>query len=249
MALRLLAEKPDGRRTTRVRRLLQQLTRVAGASRDWDVLFESYVQHLKQLPSRTPEQNRLRQRLADTRRRGRRRMVSDLLDLEIAKLRGDLGDITAHGAPSLLVVTQRFAELCLREGKALSDGFAQLGAVLDAEALHALRRSARRLRYAVEIYDQVSGQQSGSTKPWKMLQDLIGDLHDHHVLANWLDSQVVTDEKRGSAVLARAARAEAAWARTEVYRLHDELLAARPEAIVASGLVALGYPQPCSLIA
>jgi CHAD domain-containing protein len=247
VALSLLADKPEGRRAGRARRLLRQLTRTAGSSRDLDVLFDCYREHLKGLPIRTPEQNRLRHRLADARRRGRARMVEGLLDLPIARLRADLQALIQRGGSALAMVDQRCSALCDREGRALTEGFSALGAGLDPDALHALRRRARRLRYGVEIAQEVLGEASGAAKPWKTLQDLVGSFHDHHVLAQWLEAQAAADEKRGKPVLATAARAEAAWAHSTEVRLHDELLASRPGAIVVRGLSLLRRASQATL--
>ena len=114
-------------------------------------------------------------------------MVEGLLDLPIAHLRADLAEIVSRACLDLGVIDQRCRALGERESRKLQDGFAALGALLDVVALHALRRRARRLRYAVEVFLQIFGGETAATKPWKILQDHIGTLHDHHVLAEWLD--------------------------------------------------------------
>ena len=244
VALPLLVAKPDGRRARRAQGLLRQLTRAAGSSRDLDVLLESYDERLKTLSSRSEEQRLLRHRLASVRRRSRTRMVDHLLDLEISRLRGDLAGLVSHGGPPPAIVCERFAAMTTREFQFLHEGFTKLGAQLDAEELHALRRRARRVRYAVEVFDQIRNFDSAATKPWKTLQDLIGGIHDHHVLATWFDVQAKNDRTRGKAALAEAASDEAAWARATMHRLHAEFLAANPIAIVARGLAALGQTAP-----
>jgi CHAD domain-containing protein len=244
VALPLLVAKPDGRRAERARKLLQQLTRTAGSSRDLDVLLESYDERLKTVPERNAEQKLLRHRMASARRRSRARMVDNLLDLEISRLRGDLAGLIARGGPPPSVVCERFAAMSTQEFRFLHDGFTKLGSHLDAEELHALRRHARRLRYAVEVFDQIRSFESAATKPWKTLQDLIGVIHDQHVLAEWFDRQAKNDRAHGKDVLAAAASDEAAEARATMRRLHAEFLAADPIAIVARGLAALGLPLP-----
>jgi CHAD domain-containing protein len=205
-----------------------------------DVLLESYDERLKPLPSRSEAQQLLRHRLASARRRSRARMVDNLLDLEISRLRGDLAGLIARGGPPPSSVCERFAAMSAREFQCLHEGFARLGAQLDAEKLHTLRRRARRLRYAVEVFDQIRNFESTATKPWKILQDLIGVIHDHHVLAEWFDVQAKNDRARGKEALAETAHDEAAWARATMHRLHAEFLAATPIAIVARGISALG---------
>jgi CHAD domain-containing protein len=236
VAVSLVSDNPGGRRTKRARRLLQQLTRTAGSSRDLDVLFEIYDERLQALPTRTPEQACLRKRLADARRRGRRRMVEALLDVEVSQLRADLRELVARGGSPISVVDERVNELAQSEGQPLQEGLDALGALLDPVALHALRRRARRLRYGVDVIQAIAEENRGASKPWKMLQDLIGSIHDRHVLAEWLEAQAAADRKRGNHPMAAAAVADASWARSTMVRLHDEFIAARPHAIVAHGL-------------
>jgi CHAD domain-containing protein len=240
VALPLLAAKPEGRRAERARTLLRQLVRTAGSSRDLDVLLESYDARLEDVSPRSPEQNLLRRRLASTRRRGRARMVESLLDLPISRLRADLAALIARGGPPPSVVCERFAAASARELPVLQDGFAQLGPKLDAEVLHALRRRARRIRYTVEVFDQVRNFESTATKPWKALQDLIGVIHDQHVLADWFDAQAKAARDAGKDGLAVAASDEADWARSTMRQHHAQFLAADPIALVAKGLAALG---------
>lgn len=247
VAVRLLATKPDGRRAQRAERLLAGLTRVAGSTRDLDVLLATFDERLSALPARSPAQRRLRQRLAAVRRRSRARLVERLLDVPIARLRADLATLAARAAVDLATVYERLRETCAREGSKLQNGFATQGGLLDVMALHALRRRARRLRYAVEIHCELAEQTMAATKPWKELQDRIGVLHDHHVLAEWLDGQARTSRQRGQRAIATAASAEATWARQHMARLHDEVLAADPAALVRAGLAAAGItggPSP-----
>jgi len=244
VALRLLCGKPQGRRALRAQRFLAELTAAAGSARDLDVLLATLDERLRHVPARTAEQKRLRQRLAALRRRGRARMVQGLLDLPIARLRADLAALAPRACPDLAVLDRRFRALCEREGRKLQGGFAALGALLDVVALHALRRRARRLRYAVEVFLQVFGGEASATKPWKALQDHIGTLHDHRLLAEWFERQAAADQKRGQPALAAAAIAEAAWARDTMQRLHAEFLAADPSGLVRRGLDAVGFSVP-----
>jgi CHAD domain-containing protein len=246
VALRLLVRKPAGKRARRAQALLARLTRTAGAARDLDVLLDAFTRRLRQAGTRTAEQDRLRRRLASLRRRGRARMVSSLLDLPIAELRAELVQLTARADADLPQIHERCHATCTRESRRLLDGFAHLGAHLDVVALHALRRRARRLRYAVEIFLQARGGDSSATKPWRDLQDMIGALHDQHLLAEWLDRQAVADARRGQPDVAAAATAEAAWARRTMQRLHDELLAAGPAGLARRGVDAVGLPPPPS---
>ena len=240
IAVRMLSAKPEGRRARRVDHSLADITRTAGAVRDLDVLLGTLDERLRLLPARSAEQRKLHRRLADLRRRRRARMVQTLLDLDVASLRADLNALVRRACPEISAVAPRFRALCEREGRKLNEGFTTLGALLDIGALHGLRRRARRVRYAVEIYAQVFGLPGQPTKPWKSLQDLIGVLHDHHVLSEWFDQQAEADERRRNHAVATSARAEAAWARESVQRLHDALMAADPMTLVRRGLASVG---------
>jgi CHAD domain-containing protein len=224
--------------------LLQLLTRAAGASRDLDVMLSVYDQQLKSSAARTTEQKLLRRRLASARQRGKTNMVGSLLDLKISLLRSDLAALIAHGGPPATIIYERFSALIERDGLALYEGFSAIGPRLDAKLLHGLRRQARRVRYAVEVFDQVRNYESKATRPWKTLQELIGALHDHYVLAQWLENQAQADQKRGNANLAAEAVAQADSARTGMHRCHDEFLATAPITLVVQGLTALGFRSP-----
>ncbi|MBN2573107.1 MAG: CHAD domain-containing protein [Deltaproteobacteria bacterium] len=245
VAVLLLAGKPDGKRARRVRRLLAQLTRTAGDARDLDVLLSTFDGRLRQVAPRTAAQNRLRHRLASLRRRGRAHMMKSLLDRPLGRLRADLAELASRACPDLALLERRFRALCADESRRLLDGFAALGALLDVAALHALRRRARRVRYGVEIFVELFDGEASATKPWKTLQEIIGVLHDHHALAEWLGRQAQLDKQRGHDTLAATATGEASWAQQTVRRLHDELLAADPANLVGRGLAAVGCaPQP-----
>jgi CHAD domain-containing protein len=243
-SLRLLAGKPKGERARRAERILADLTRTAGTARDLDVLVETFDARLRQGPARTAEQRRLRRRLVARQRRGRATTRGKLLDLPVARLRAELADLVSRACDDLPVIARRFRGLCERHGRSLLTGFAELGAHLDVGKLHALRRRARRLRYAVEIYLQIFGGDGAATKPWKTLQDRIGTLHDHHVLAAWFGALVRAEAQRGAPALVAAAEAEVARARDAMHRLHLELLAADPASLVRSGLAAVGVAGP-----
>lgn len=244
VAVGLLAHKPAGRRAKRTRRVLQRLARTAGVARDLDVLFQVYARRLNELPTRTPEQKRLRRRLSDARRRSHSHMVDALLDLEISRLRDDLREMLDRGCSSIPLVDERIRDLVAREGTALSEGLDHLGARLDAVELHGLRRRARRLRYGLEVAQKILDEDRGVTKPWKVLQDLIGSMHDYHVLGEWLAKQAAADRKRGNQKMADAALVEIGWVEAEEVRLHHAFLAARPSSIVRQGISLLRCRPP-----
>jgi CHAD domain-containing protein len=242
VTLPLLARRPEGRRVHRALRVLRDLTRTAGASRDLDVSLELLAEHLRAVAPLDPEQRRLRSRLRGVRAYSRTRMAEALMDLEIARLRRDLRAVLERGAEDAFSVRVRLRDLRDGQGEALLKGFESLSTRFDPEALHALRRRARRLRYAAEIADQVRGGATESKAPalWKTLQERIGRLHDHSVLANWLEAQASSAENQGETALAAAARAQSSWATAMAGTLHRQLLEARPIEIATQALEAMG---------
>jgi CHAD domain-containing protein len=105
--------------------------------------------------------------------------------------------------------------------------------------LHALRRRARRLRYAAEVEDAVRGEESRAPALWKRLQDGIGVIHDHDVLAGWLEEQARLAETRDNRLLARAARRERAAFVGLGRLLHRALLETKPADLALRALQAM----------
>jgi CHAD domain-containing protein len=241
VALPLLARRPEGRRGRRALRVLRELTRTAGTSRDLDVSLDLFAEHLRAVSPVAVELKRIRTRLRRARAQSRMRMAEALMDLEIARLRRDLRRLVARGAEDAFSVRVRMRDLRDEEGRAVLKGFESLRTRFDPEALHALRRRSRRLRYAAEFGDTLrSGADSKAPALWKRLQERIGQLHDHHVLASWLLTQAEIAEKRGETALATAARGQSDWATTMAVSLHRELLAAHPIEIATQALEAMG---------
>lgn len=244
VALPLLARKPEGRRVRRALEVLHGLTGTAGSSRDLDVSLDLFSGHLHALEPVGDELKRIRIRLRAARAKSRTRMAEALLDLEIARLRRDLRRVVTRGADDAFSVRVRMRDLRDEQGGAVLKGFESLRARFDPEALHELRRRARRLRYAAELGDVLrGGAESKAPALWKTLQERLGQLHDHHVLAGWLESEAVSAEKRGLRALAAAARAQSAWAMTMAASLHGQLLEAHPVLIATQALEAMGHAR------
>jgi len=213
VTLPLLAGKARGRRLKRARSILGELTRAAGKGRDLDVLVGLFEERLAGLEAPSAEQRELLRRLRVARNRSRSHLADGILDLDIDRLRHDIRRIRARGTADADTILRRILRIREREGAVLLRGLAAVGGRNDPEALHALRRRVRRLRYTAEVDDVVRGQESGASAVWKKLQDAIGVLHDVHVLAEWLDRLARRASTRGQRALAAAARAERAGAR------------------------------------
>lgn len=243
VALPLTARKPDGKRVRRALRILRELTRTAGASRDLDVSLQLLDERLEALPERTAEQATLRRRLQAARSRSRGRMAEALMDLEIARLRRDLRRVVAQVGEDLFTVLLRLRDMRESEGTALVQGFEAIGDSFDPAALHRLRRQARRLRYAAEVSDALRGEPSDAPALLKGLQEEIGQIHDRNVLAVWFEGQARSSRTRGQADLARAAEAEHLSFIEAARERHLALLARGPAAVAREALAAMARPR------
>ena len=243
VALPLLAAKPEGKRVRRALRILRELTRTAGASRDLDVSLQLLDERLRALPLHTPEQATLRRRLRAARSRSRGRMAEALMDLEIARLRRDLRRIVARGGEELFTVLLRLRDMRDSEGTALVGGFETIGDNFDPAGLHRLRRQARRLRYGAEVSDALRGEPSDAPALLKGLQEEIGEIHDRNVLASWFGAQSRGGHTRGQVELARAAETEQAFFMDAAREAHRALLARGPAALSREALTAMTRPR------
>ena len=239
VSLPLLARRGDGRPVARALKVLRRLTRIVGEGRDMDVILGLFEERLATRRSGSAEQRALRSRLRAARARSRVQVAEDVLDLDIDGLRRDLRRLLRRGAADSATVLARARALREEEGAELLRGFSQLGEAYRPQALHALRRRVRRLRYAAEVEDAVRGDESRAPALWKRLQDGIGVIHDHDVLAAWLDEQARLAEARDNHLLARAARRERGAFVSLGRLLHRALLETKPADLALRALQAM----------
>ncbi len=240
IALPVLAQKPGGRRARRALKVLRELTRAAGGSRDLDVCVGLFEARWEELAARSPELLVLRRRLRAARGRSRHRMAERLMDIEIAGVRRDLRKLIALGAPPLFTALRGLRETSATTGTRLLASLEALGQRYDPEALHRARMVARRLRYVAELAGALRGHEPESAALFRELQTGLGHVRDHFVLASWLARQASTGRARGQAAVARQAQLHAAFFRQESHRHHQRLLAADPLAMARRALGSLG---------
>jgi len=224
VALPLLAHKPEGRRVRRSLRVLRQVTRSAGASRDLDVGVALLAE--RRDVEATPQWALLRRRMRSARARSRTRMADALLDLEIAGLRRNLRAVLALGAEGVFMVLRRLRETRAALGAEVLAAIDALGEAFDAVALHQLRIRVRRLRYLGELADAFRGQASAASAELKAMQDQLGLIQDAHVLSAWFARQASAAQSRGQQELAREARAHKAFF-VEASRAHHRVFLAQ----------------------
>ncbi len=239
VALPLLARKGDGRAVRQAVKVLRRLTRAVGEGRDMDVILGLFQDRLDGLKTTTAEQRALLSRLRTARARSRSQVAEDVLDLDIDGLRRNLRRVLRAGAAEAPEVLARARALREKQGAALLRGFSQVGERYQPDSLHALRRRVRRLRYAAEVEDAVRGEDSRAPALWKRLQDSIGVIHDHHVLATWLEEQAKTAGTRDNALLARAALRERRVFVGLARLLHRALVETQPADLALRALMAM----------
>ena len=239
VSLPLLARKGGSGAVARALGVLRKLTRAVGEGRDKDVLLGLFEDRLAAVRSASAEQRALLSRLRAARARSRAQVAEDVLDLDIDGLRRDLRRLLRRGAADSATLLARVRALREEEGAELLRGFSHVGERYRPADLHALRRRVRRLRYAAEVEDAVRGEESRAPILWRRLQDGIGVLHDHHVLAGWFEEQAHLAEGRNNALLARAALREHR-ACTGLARLfHRALLETKPADLALRALQAM----------
>ncbi len=237
VALPLLARKPEGRRVRRSLRVLRQVTRSAGASRDLDVGVALLAE--RRDAAATPEWALLRRRMRAARARSRTRMAEALLDLEIAALRRHLRAVLAMRAGGLFLVLRRLRETRAALGAEVLASIATLGEAFDAKALHALRIRVRRLRYLGELADAFRGQVSAAPVELREMQDHLGLIQDAFILSGWFDRQARAAQSRGQQDLAREARTHKAFFVEASRAHHRAFLAQSPADAVRRALAAM----------
>jgi CHAD domain-containing protein len=239
VALPLLVRKAKSRPVSQAVRVLRRLTRAVGAGRDMDVILGLFVDRLAALKTTSAEQRALVSRLRAARARSRTQVAEDVLDLDIDGLRRNLRRLLNRGAADAPGVLARVRGLREEEGGELMREFSHIGERFLPAELHALRRRVRRLRYAAEVEDSLRGDDSRAPALWKRLQDGIGVIHDHHILAGWLVEQGRVAETRQNALLARAAARERRAFLGMARLLHRALLETKPADLALRALQAM----------
>lgn len=240
VALPVLARKPEGRRVRRSLKILRQMTRTAGSSRDLDVMVALLDAWMKELRVHPVPLKVLRRRLLAARSRSRRRMADGMLDLEIALVRRDLRAIVSRRADALFSVLLRLRQARDERGADALAVLHKLQDAFDPEALHRLRIVVRRLRYLAELHDSLRGHLSDAPELLKQLQDALGQLHDAFLLSLWAGAQATRAASRGQAELSTEAAALQDAFLEKSRQHHGALLASQPVDLLNRALAAMG---------
>ncbi len=233
-----LVARPGKRR--RVRRLLRGLRRViraAATSRDLDVALALFGETVV---ARDPASVEVHRRLRNARRRAHRRMTQAFLAVDLSRVRAGLEEVLARGTEEPFAVLLRLGQAKEREGETLVSNLQALGERFDPLALHRLRRRVRRLRYMAELGEAHLSGSAGAAKEFKRVQEILGEMHDAWVLAEWLRDQGRRWERRGAPLLVRAAARYARAFRRRARESHGRFLGMGPQALLRWALDRVG---------
>jgi len=240
VAVPILAARPGGTRARRARRALRHLVRAAGTGRDFDVILPILEKRKVASPVPAALRRRLWRALKTAHARSRSLTAEALMDVEIAKLRRDLRKVLRRGAESEDVVEGRLREEWGRRGRFALEELRVIGGRYDPQALHAVRRQLRHLRYLAECASELREKPSRAVGLLKKLQTRLGDLNDNHVLTLWLEELAERSALRGAGDLAAAAQREVAHFRDRGRALHRAFLELEPVEMLSRALRALG---------
>jgi CHAD domain-containing protein len=175
-----------------VRDELGWLGEALGRVRDADVLLERLEQRIEQLPGpdRAPA-DRLLDRLRAQRDDGRRELLRALRSHRYAVLLDRLVDAARQPrlapSPGGDADEERLKGLVRAAWDHLSDAVARLGDDPPDEALHDVRKRAKRARYAAEAVEPMFGKRArGLVRALTEVQDVLGEHQDGVIAAEWL---------------------------------------------------------------
>jgi len=185
---------------------LRNLADALGEVRDLDVSIASLEKMASHAPAEVPAGLK---HFIDTKKQQREQAREDLMpilegddlkELETEFLAGvDEATATRAGSPAItfLTMSQEIILERLKEFEALSNGLLN---PFEVETLHDLRIAAKRLRYALELFQQCWGQSlSGYAKRIARIQGALGDLHDCDVWIEGLGKPIINARKHRQA--------------------------------------------------
>ncbi|HEX3248433.1 MAG TPA: CHAD domain-containing protein [Pyrinomonadaceae bacterium] len=185
--------------------VLKQLRNIAdalGEVRDHDVAIEALEKMVAHAPAQLPSGLKpFIETKKNVREQARDELQVILEASELTELESEFGagvdDATAtrSGSPaiSFLTMSQEVILERLKEFEALSNGLLN---PFEIETLHRMRIAAKRLRYAIELFQQCWGRSmSGYAKRIARIQTALGDLHDCDVWIEGLGKHIINARK------------------------------------------------------
>lgn len=184
-ALPVLRKSLDADAIDRARHRVRQMTRALGPVRELDVALLLLDEFANRDVAGSRAIARVRQSLTDLRLSRRRDMLHAITPGKVERLRRELSAVGSGppvaGRPGAVKDAMRQVE---RRAKRLADAIEDAGSLYVAERLHVVRIAAKKLRYAMEIERELKRSRvTARIRQLKTLQDLLGRMHDLHMLA------------------------------------------------------------------
>ncbi|GHV44374.1 CHAD domain-containing protein [Synergistales bacterium] len=209
-AMPLFRECFEAREFEAVSRDIKQLTRALGSARDLDVQIEAIGDTARNNPGIGRLLLRLRQRRAAMNKKLARSVLEFESETSVkalsSRVRAILGEAYIENKTMGEDDTRPLADEATRQ-KIMGEvkerasrllGFS--GAALnesDSELLHETRKTAKHLRYALEIYNPLFENRLGDhVKKIKALQDVLGKIHDADVWLSFLPHFLVDEREK-----------------------------------------------------
>lgn len=207
--LRKFGDCLDGSALTRFQSDFAWMAKAAGRQRDLDVLLERLDGGRRPRLAREPEAA-LRAMITDRRRLAHGALLRVLSSARYRQLKVEwfhfLDELRKPGVPS--APAREFAAASLRsDWDELCRRSSRIGAGSRFRRLHALRKEGKELRYAIEAFTEIFGDDAIAelTRPLRRLQDDLGNLCDRHVQAEMLGEMLEKCRPGGAAAPATIA--------------------------------------------
>jgi CHAD domain-containing protein len=184
-ALPVLRKSLDAHAIDRARQRVRRMTRALGPVRELDVSLQQLDEFANRGAATARAIAKVRQSISDERLRRRRDMLTAITPGKVDRLRRDLSSVGSGpqvgGRPGAIRdAVHRVETRAARLRKAIEAA----GSLYVADRLHAVRIAAKKLRYAMEIERELKRSRvTARIRQLKTLQDLLGHMHDLHVLA------------------------------------------------------------------
>ena len=184
-ALPVLRKSLNATAIDRAGQRVRRMTQALGPVRELDVS----LLHLDEFANRGVASGRaigrVRQAMTDKRLACRREMLSEITPGKVERLRRELSHVGSGppvaGRPGAIRDAERGVE---RRARRLASAIQDAGSLYLAERLHRVRIAAKKLRYAMEIERELKRSRVTSrVRPLKSLQEVLGHMHDLHVLS------------------------------------------------------------------
>jgi CHAD domain-containing protein len=189
--LPVVAAAAPGAGAARLRRDARRVTRALGPVRELDVALAVVAGHVarQQKDWTGVAVVRLQRELEIERERRREHMREELETLDPGKWRERTEGLIAAvvAAPPIRVWERALGERLRRRAERLAQAVSRAGMLYVPEALHVVRIASKKLRYTLELaHDAMAAPVTGLIGPLRETQDVLGRIHDLHVLDQWM---------------------------------------------------------------